>query len=250
VTKPQRMSKHAARRRRSCRYGHASGDVNAAPGSRPSRLRDLSRLAAIAALLLLSLVQAAAAAPRILVLGDSLSAGYGLPPEEAFPVVLQQKLAAAGVGAEVINGGVSGDTTAGGLARLDWALGDKPDFVLVELGANDMLRGIDPGVTRHNLDEILRRITASGAKLLLIGFKAPSNWGPGYQAAFDAVYPELAEQYHVPLYPFFLDGVALDAALNQPDGLHPNRRGVEIIAERIAPYVERLVAGSKSGAAG
>jgi acyl-CoA thioesterase-1 len=174
----------------------------------------------------------------------------GLPPDEAFPAVLQQKLAGSGTAAEIVNGGVSGDTTAGGLARLDWALAAKPDDVLVELGANDALRGIDPEVTRDNLDKILARIAASGAKILLIGFKAPSNWGRDYQEAFDAIYPDLAAKYHVPLYPFFLDGVVLDAALNQPDGLHPNRRGVGIIVDRIAPYVTRLLSGTAQQAGG
>ncbi len=185
----------------------------------------------------------AAAGTRILALGDSLTAGFGVAPDQAFPVRLQARLAAAGIPAEVVNGGVSGDTSAGGLARLDWALADRPDIVLVELGANDALRGIDPRITYANLDKILARLKASGAKIMLLGMRAPPNWGSRYQTEFDAIYPKLADKYHVTLYPFFLDGVAMDPALNQGDGLHPNARGVEIIAERIEPYVARLLAG-------
>ncbi|HET7593882.1 MAG TPA: arylesterase [Stellaceae bacterium] len=184
----------------------------------------------------------AQAATRILALGDSLTAGFGLSPQEAFPVRLQAKLATAGVDAQVVNGGVSGDTSAGGLARLDWALADHPDLVLVELGANDALRGIDPRLTYANLDKILTRIQAAGAKVLLLGMRAPPNWGRPYQAQFDAIFPDLAAKHHVSLYPFFLDGVALDPALNQSDGLHPTARGADIIAERVAPLVQRLLA--------
>lgn len=188
---------------------------------------------------------AATAKPlRILALGDSLTAGFGLAPEQAFPVRLQARLAAAGIAAQVMNAGVSGDTSTGGLARLDWALADHPDFVLVELGANDALRGIDPRVTYANLDKILARLKAVGAKAMLLGMRAPPNWGSRYQAEFDAIYPKLAEKYQVPLYPFFLDGVAMDPALNQVDGIHPNARGVEIITERIEPYVARFLAGN------
>jgi len=192
------------------------------------------------------MAQAMAAPPRILAFGDSLVAGFGLPAEDAFPVRLQARLASDGHAVEIINGGVSGDTSAGGLARLDWALADKPDLVLVEFGANDALRGTDPKVTAANLDRILARISASGAKILLIGMQAPSNWGRQYQDEFAALYPALAAKYHVPLYPFFLDGVAMDATLNQADGLHPNPRGVAVIVDRIAPYVERLLSGAAS----
>jgi acyl-CoA thioesterase-1 len=187
-----------------------------------------------------------AAPPRILAFGDSLVAGYGLPAEDAFPVRLQARLMSDGHAVQITNGGVSGDTSAGGLARLDWALADKPDLVLVEFGANDALRGTDPKVTAANLDRILARIAAAGAKILLVGMKAPTNWGRQYQDEFDALYPALAAKYHVPLYPFFLDGVAMDATLNQADGLHPNPRGVAIIVDRIAPYVERLLSASSS----
>jgi acyl-CoA thioesterase I len=187
-----------------------------------------------------------AASSRVLAFGDSLTAGYGLPPGEAFPVRLQARLAADGYKVQIANGGVSGDTTAGGLARLDWALADKPDVVLVEFGANDMLRGIDPKVTFDNLDRIMARIAQSGAKMLLLGMKAASNWGPEYQNAFDAIYPTLAAKYHVPLYPFFLDGVATDATLNQADGLHPNPQGVARIVDRVSPYLERLLGRSEA----
>jgi len=196
----------------------------------------------VAALMLCAAPSSAFAAPlRILAFGDSLTAGYGVAPAEAFPVRLQARLAAAGIVAEVINGGVSGDTTAGGLSRLGWALGDHPDLVLVELGANDALRGIDPELTYDNLDKILAKLEQSGVKVMLLGMRAPANWGREYQQQFDAIYPRLAEKYHVPLYPFFLEGVALDPALNQGDGLHPNPRGVEIIVERLEPEIARLL---------
>ncbi|MBV8653290.1 MAG: arylesterase [Alphaproteobacteria bacterium] len=205
---------------------------------------------AVVLLVLAGLIAPAPAAPpaRIVALGDSLTAGYGLPASEAFPVILQARLAADGVPAMIANAGVSGDTSAGGLARLDWALADKPDYVLLELGANDALRGIDPKVTRDNLDKILARLTARGTKVLLLGMKAPRNYGPDYQRDFDAIYPDLAAKYGVPLYPFFLDGVALDPELNQADGLHPNVKGVHIVVDRIAPYVERLVTGATAAA--
>jgi acyl-CoA thioesterase-1 len=193
------------------------------------------------------LVVAAAPAtvhPMILVLGDSLSAGFGLPPEETFPARLEARLHEAGIAAQVVNAGVSGDTTAGGLARLDWSLADKPDVVVVELGANDALRGIDPAAVRDNLDKIMRKIEASGAKLLLVGMRAPPNWGEEYQNAFDRIYPDLAREYGVPLYPFFLEGVAMNPELNQPDGLHPNEQGVAVMVDRIAPFVTRLVGGA------
>lgn len=195
---------------------------------------------------MLSAPSHAAAVPHILALGDSLTAGFGVAPDEAFPVKLQQRLAALGVAAEVINGGVSGDTSAGGLARLQWALADHPGYALVEFGANDMLRGLDPKVTFANLDKMLDQLKAAHVGVLLIGFRAAANWGRDYQAQFDAIYPTLARKHDVPLYPFFLEGVALDPALNQGDGLHPNAKGVAVIVERLAPYVLRLVAGKRN----
>lgn len=196
------------------------------------------------ALLMLALgaLPARAAVPRILALGDSLTAGYGLPPGESFPAQLQAKLAADGFPAEVINAGVSGDTTAGGLARLNWALGDKPQYALVELGANDMLRGLDPGEAYANLDKILARLKGAQVQTLLLGMRAAANWGPAYRHSFDAIYPKLAAKWQVPLYPFFLAGVALDPKLTQADGLHPNAQGVAVIVARLAPAVERLIA--------
>jgi acyl-CoA thioesterase-1 len=180
-------------------------------------------------------------APRILAFGDSLTAGFGLTPDTAFPARLEAVLRSDGIDARVINGGVSGETTAGGMARLDWALGDHPDLVILELGANDALRGIDPKLAFANLDKILARLKASGAKVLLTGMLAPPNWGRDYQQEFAAIFPTLADKYHVPLYPFFLDGVATDPSLNQPDGLHPNAKGAALIATKVAPYVERLL---------
>ncbi|MDB5410695.1 MAG: acyl-CoA thioesterase [Rhodospirillales bacterium] len=213
-------------------YGHGGGDFNALRRS----------TAAAAVVLAMSAATAAAAPPRILAFGDSLTAGYGLPVDQAFPVRLEARLKADGIDVEIINGGVSGDTTAGGLSRLDWALADKPDYVLLELGANDMLRGIDPKVTEGNLDKILARLTADHTKVMLFGMRAAANWGDDYRQEFEAIYPALAAKYKVPLYPFFLDGVALDPTLAQPDGLHPNERGIAILVDRIAPFVERVLA--------
>ncbi|WP_425450210.1 arylesterase [Virgifigura deserti] len=185
----------------------------------------------------------AAAAPaaadpvRILAFGDSLTAGFGLPQGDGFTAQLEAALAEAGVEAEVINGGVSGDTTAGGFARLDWALADDPDLVILELGANDGLRGLDPAETRANLDAILTRLREADVAVLLAGMLAPPNLGPEFGKAFNAIYPDLAEEHDVALFPFFLDGVATDPALNQPDGIHPNRGGVAVIVERILPHL-------------
>lgn len=184
----------------------------------------------------------AAAEPFVLLaLGDSLVAGYGLLDEDGFTSVLETELQAAGYDVDVINGGVSGDTTAGGVARLDWALADNPDAVLVELGANDMLRGLDPAAARENLAAILDRLRQDGIPALLAGMLAGPNWGVEYQAAFDGMYPELAAEYEVPLYPFFLEGVAADSELNQPDGIHPNRAGVDVIVGNMLPYVIELI---------
>ncbi len=185
---------------------------------------------------------ASAPAPRrLLAFGDSLTAGYGLAPEDIFPVKLQARLRADGFKVTVVNGGFSGDTTAGGLARVKWVLADRPQYALIEFGANDALRGLDPQLARANLAKILDRMKGDGVRVLLIGMRAPANWGPDYAQAFDAIYPVLAKQYGVPLYPFFLDGVAFDPALNQPDGLHPNAGGVDVIVQRIAPAVEKLL---------
>jgi acyl-CoA thioesterase-1 len=186
---------------------------------------------------------AAAHNPVILDFGDSLTAGYGLAPEQAFPARLEAALRREGIEARVVNGGVSGDTTAGGLARLEWALADKPDLVILALGANDALRGIDPATVRGNLDKMIRKVEAVRAKVLLIGMLAPPNWGEEYKTAFDQIFPELAKIHDVPLYPFFLEGVAMKPEFNQSDGLHPNERGVAVLVERLAPIVARLVGG-------
>ena len=187
---------------------------------------------------------AAGRVPVILDFGDSLTAGYGLPTGQAFPARLEAWLHQQGIEARVVNAGVSGDTTAGGLARLDWALADKPDLVILALGANDALRGIEPSNVRENLDKMIGKIEASGAKMLLLGMLAPPNWGEEYRHAFDQIFPELARIHHLPLYPFFLEGVAMKPELNQPDGLHPNERGVAVLVDRIAPVVARLLASA------
>jgi acyl-CoA thioesterase I len=196
----------------------------------------------------ISLLTVAAASPvaaaeqiRLMVLGDSLTAGYGLPEKDAFTVRLQAALEQNGIEATVINAGVSGDTTAGGLARIGWALSDKPTHAIVELGANDALRGIDPKTTRRNLDAIIKRLQAAGVRVMLAGMYAPPNWGREYEADFRSIYPDLARKYGIGLYPFFLDGVAARPDLNQADGIHPNEKGVAVIVERIMPSVRRLL---------
>lgn len=187
---------------------------------------------------------------RIVAFGDSLTAGYRLPPEAAFPLRLTRRLQARGIQAQVVNAGVSGDTTATGLARLDWALSDKADAVILELGANDALRGLDPAKTRANLDEIISRLKARGVAILLAGMRAPRGLGAEFTAAFDRIYTDLAQKHGLQLYPFFLDGVALDPKLNLDDGIHPNARGVDVIVERIVPYVEKLVDAVKASRGG
>lgn len=196
----------------------------------------------------------------ILAFGDSLVHGYGLDAGDTFPEQLQNALDRAGYPVRVLNGGNSGDTSAAGLARLDWALADQPDLAIVELGANDGLRGIEPSNTYANLDAILGRLKADGVAVLLAGMLAPRNLGADYARDFDAVYPDLAARHDVALYPFFLDGVALQPDLNQADGIHPNAAGVAIIVGRILPDVVRLLDGlgaqppnqppNQSGAAG
>ena len=181
--------------------------------------------------------EARAESLRILMLGDSLTAGYGLPSRDALPARMEAALRERGLDARMIDAGVSGDTTAGGLARLDWALADRPHAVIVALGANDALRAIDPAVTHANLDRLLAALAERGLPVLLAGMLAPRNLGPEYGARFDGIYPELAERHGILLYPFLLEGVATVAALNQADGLHPNAAGVEAIVERMLPSV-------------
>ena len=176
---------------------------------------------------------------KLAILGDSLAAGYGLAPAQAFPTRLQAALKDKGRNVTVINHGVSGDTTMGGLERIDWMMADKPDIVMVELGGNDMLRALDPAATEKNLDTIIGKLKETGTTVWLVGMLAPRNFGPEYVKAFDGIFKKLADKHGVPLYPFFLDGVAQDPALNQPDGIHPNAKGVDVIVERIMPFVTR-----------
>jgi acyl-CoA thioesterase-1 len=186
---------------------------------------------------------AAAAGPvRILVLGDSLIQGYGLPPGTDFPNQLERALRARGVSVEVVNGGVSGDTSAGGMARINWSLSDKPDAAIVEFGGNDALRGLSPADTQRNIGAILAALNARKIPTLLAGIKSPRNMGADYTREFDAVFPALAKKYGVLFYPFFLDGVAAMPALNQRDGIHPNERGVTVIVQRMTPMVLKLIA--------
>jgi acyl-CoA thioesterase-1 len=184
---------------------------------------------------------------KIVALGDSLMAGYQLPESAAFPAQLERALKARGVAAEVVNAGVSGDTSSGGLARLDWSVPQGTDAVILELGANDMLRGIDPKVTRAALDEIIGKLKARGIAVLFCGMRAPPNLGPDYARAFDVIFPELAAQHGVLFYPFFLEGVAAELGLNQRDGMHPTADGIAAIVTRIGPKVEELIRRVRSG---
>jgi acyl-CoA thioesterase I len=174
---------------------------------------------------------------KIAILGDSLAAGYGIKPDQSFPARLEAGLKAQGRNVSVLNQGVSGDTSAGGLDRIDWMLADKPDIVLVELGGNDALRGIDPKVTEKNLSAIVEKLKAANVTVWLAGMMAPRNLGSDYVNAFDGLYKRIADKYEVPLYTFILDGVAQDPALNQGDGIHPNPKGAQIVADRLLPFV-------------
>lgn len=206
----------------------------------------VQRLAVVLALLAYVVApQAARAADapvKIVVLGDSLSAGYGLPGQAALPARLAEALKAKGVAATVVNAGVSGDTASGGRDRLDWSVPDGTDAVIVELGANDALRGLDPALTKAALEAILQKLQQRRIAVLLAGMKAPRNMGPDYASRFDAIYPALAAAHPVVFYPFFLEGVAADAKLNLADGMHPNAAGVDVIVARILPQVEELIA--------
>lgn len=174
---------------------------------------------------------------HILAFGDSLTAGYGLASSESFAAQLESRLRENGHKVRVTNAGVSGDTTGGGLARLDWSLQDKPDLVILELGANDGLRGLKPERMRENLDAVITKIQATEARIILAGMRSPVNWGPAYRIAFEEVFPDLATQYSLPLYPFFLEGVLSNPSLLLDDGLHPNARGVARIVDGILPLV-------------
>ncbi|MFV3127682.1 arylesterase [Niveispirillum sp. KHB5.9] len=194
-----------------------------------------------------AVAQVTPAPTKIIVLGDSLSAGYRLPREGAFTSQLEVALKAKGYDVSVPNTGVSGETTSGGLSRLDWILADKPGLMIVELGANDGLRGIDPARTRENLDTILTKLKEKNVPVVLAGMLAPRNLGSEYGKVFDAIYPELAKKHGVPLYPFFLDGVAMDPKLNLEDGMHPTAEGVAVIVSRILPTVTAALDKIKAG---
>jgi acyl-CoA thioesterase-1 len=200
---------------------------------------------ALAALFLAIATPAMAAQIKILAMGTSLTQGYGLPPGTEIPAVLQAQLKAKGIDATVLNAGVSGDTSAGGLSRIDWSLADHPNAAIIELGSNDALRGIDPAQTEKNLSAILTKLKAAHVPVLLLGMRAPKNFGPEYETSFDPIYPRLAKEYGALLYPFVLDGVALNSKLNQADGIHPNPTGVKIIVAKIFPDVLMLVAKVK-----
>jgi acyl-CoA thioesterase-1 len=178
---------------------------------------------------------------KLVILGDSLSAGLGLSASSAFPERLQKSLEIKGITVDMINAGVSGDTSSGGRDRLDWSVPEGTQAVIVELGANDALRGTDPAVTRAALSDILTRLKARQIAVLLCGMVAPPNYGSDYSARFNAIYPDLAKSFGVPLYPFFLEGVAADARLNQADGLHPTAEGVDVIVKNILPSVEAFL---------
>jgi len=183
---------------------------------------------------------------KMVVLGDSLSAGLGLSGVAAFPERLQKSLETKGIKVDMINAGVSGDTASGGRDRLDWSVPEGTEAVILELGANDALRGTDPNITRSALTDILTRLKARKIAVLLCGMLAPPNYGSDYAARFNAIYPDLAKSFGVPLYPFFLKGVAAEAKLNQPDGIHPTAEGVDVIVKNILPMVEAFL-GTISG---
>jgi acyl-CoA thioesterase I len=193
----------------------------------------------------LSASQGAAATPVIVAFGDSLTAGLGLPEKDSFPAQLERALKARGQEVKVVNAGVSGDTAAAGLARLDWAMPDDASAVIVELGANDALQGLDPAATKVTLEKIITELKARGLPILLAGMEAPRNMGKDYVDQFRALYADLATSYDLILYPFFLDGVALDDKYTLGDGLHPNAEGVARIVDGILPKVEELLAKAK-----
>jgi acyl-CoA thioesterase I len=204
----------------------------------------VQRFAAALALVAVVLAPTAAAEKpiKIVALGDSLMAGYQLPMSAAFPAQLEKALKAKGLNVEIANAGVSGDTASGGLSRLDWSVPDGTDAVIVELGANDMLRNVDPKVTRAALEQIVTRLKQRGIEVMLAGMRSVANYGEEYAKQFNEIYPELATTHNLVFYPFFLDGIAADAKLNQRDGLHPTEAGVETIVTRITPKVEELIA--------
>jgi acyl-CoA thioesterase I len=212
-------------------------------------LRHIAQIAVAATVFIWCAMPSFAGPPapvKIVALGDSLTAGLGLPVSEGFVPRLQAALAANGYAAEIANAGVSGNTAADGLARLDWSVPNGTEAVILELGANDMLRALSPQVTREALATILRRLAERHIRVLLCGMRAAPNLGSGYAKSFEGIYPELAAAFGVPLYPFFLDGVAADPKLLQPDGLHPNAAGVNVIVARILPSVEAFVTETRT----
>jgi acyl-CoA thioesterase I len=219
-------------------------------GRNPARVQRLAVLALLTLswVLMPNVVVTAADRPvNIVVLGDSLAAGLGLTVKDTFPVKLAGALKAKGVAVTVVNAGVSGDTASGGLGRLDWSVPPGTDAVILELGANDALRGLDPALTKTALDAILRKLSSRHIAVLLTGMRAPPNLGLEYGRDFDAIYPALASTHPVVFYPFFLDGVVGDPKLNQGDGMHPNAAGVDAIVARILPRVEELVTRARAG---
>lgn len=206
--------------------------------------RSLRSIVAAAIAVLASSLLAMAEPYRIVGFGDSLMAGYGLEPGESFPEKLESALRAKGHDVVIVNAGVSGDTTSGGLARLDWSIPENAQLVILELGANDMLRGVAPATVEKNLDAMLEKLTRKDMAVLLAGMRAAPNLGPDYQAAFDSIFPRLAQKHGVALYPFFLDGVAADSGLLLDDGMHPNAQGVDRMVERVLPSVERIIAAA------
>jgi len=207
----------------------ASLRVPAAPAARPAPAPDL---------------------PVVVFLGDSLTAGLGLDEDQAYPALLAEELREQGLAIRAVNAGVSGDTTAGGLSRLSWLLGQRPDVVVVALGANDGLRALPVEQAEKNLREIVRRSQAAGARVLLLGMKMPPNYGPDYTSRFEAMYRDIAEDMKVPLLPFLLEGVGGNRDLNQGDGIHPTARGQEILAKNVLPYLEELLREPKAAAVG
>jgi acyl-CoA thioesterase-1 len=198
-------------------------------------------LSAVLAVLFLASAAPAQSERVIVAFGDSLTAGYGVAPDQSYPALLESRLRAEGYRYRVINAGVSGDTTAGGLRRVDWALRSRPDIVLLELGANDALRGLDLGQVRSNLDAMITRFQAAGARVLLLGMRLPPNYGTPYAGEFERLYRDLADRRKIPLMPFFLEGVAAVARLNQPDGIHPTPEGYRIVVDRLWPHILPLL---------
>lgn len=226
-------------RRAATRYGRSTSRIQPSP---PIWAAMLLAIVSLGYFSMSPPAFAQARAVKLVALGDSLSAGYNLSGSAAFPTVLEKLLRDKGIAVEIANAGVSGDTSQGGLERLDWSVPDGTDGVILELGANDALRGVDPALTEKALDAIVTRLKARGIPVLLAGMYAPRSNGPDYVARFDALYPRLAEKHGLILYPFFLDGIAGDRVLNQPDMLHPTAEGVRVIAQRILPTVERFLA--------